>query len=185
MQVESLVDQLAASKRDAALGGGAMGDGIELGVFRSRAAVSRQSFRGKTQFAQVTTHSGQGDGSPGGDGAGAARPTNGSITRQASGSFTRPASGSFTRPASGSFTRQASGSVTRQASGSGTSSTGMPRPRGESSTQQASLPQGRVIRAGSVRERPAAAAGSPPDAASLTADPKEVVFQTNPLAESP
>ena len=162
VQVESLVDQLAAAKRDAALGGGsgAMGDGLELATFRSRGAISRQSFRGKTQFAQVAAH--HGDGAAGGDGT------------------TRPASGSITRPTSGSFTRQASGSITRQASGSGSSSTGMPRPRGDGSAS--SLPQGRIARAGSVRERPAAAS---PSVASPAADQAEVVFQANPLAENP
>lgn len=83
-QVESLVDQLAAAKRDAALGGeGGGGDGIELAMFRSRTAISRQSFRGKTQFAQVAAHSGDDALS----GVGARRSSSGSFSRQASGSI--------------------------------------------------------------------------------------------------
>ena len=171
-QVESLVDQLAASKREAALGGdGGGGDGLELAVFRSRTALSRQSFRGKTQFAQVSA-------SP----SGAAHGGGGAA-----------ASGQ-TRPSSGSFTRQASGSITRQPSGSGSSSIGLARPRGDGSGASAQGgPQGRLNRSGSVRDRgPSVSAGaSPGTTGTQPADPEPAAdsavhfASVNPMAKSP
>lgn len=89
-QVESLAEQVSALKataqRHEAINGG---EGLELGVLRSRVPVARQSLRGKTQFAQVSTTI---DDAP--------------ITPGDTFAYTRPASNSLTgtRPASNSLT---------------------------------------------------------------------------------